>query len=40
MSAEILPPPPDWVQRRVLDLVGLRTLDMTDALHVDIARSV
>jgi hypothetical protein len=40
MSAEILPPPPEWVQRRVLDLVGLRTLDMTDALHVDIARSV
>lgn len=40
MSAEILPPPPEWVQLRVLNLVGLRTLDMTDALHVDIARSV
>lgn len=40
MTAEILPPPPEWVQRRVLDLVGLRALDMTDPLHVDIARSV
>lgn len=40
MSDQILPPPPEWVQRRVLDLVGLRALDMTDPLHVDIARSV
>lgn len=38
--SEILPPPPEWVQARVLSLVGVRTLDMTDPLHVDIARSV
>lgn len=40
MSAVIPPPPPEWVQLRVLDLVGLRALDMADSLHVDIARSV
>lgn len=39
-ESPILPPPPEWVQRRVLDIVGLRALDMTDPLHVDIARSV
>lgn len=35
-----LPPPPEWVQSRALALVGLRSLDMFDPLHVDIARSV
>lgn len=40
MSAEVLPPPPEWVQARLLTLTGLRTLDMADALHADLARAV
>lgn len=36
----VLPPPPAWVQERLLGLVGLRSLDMADALHVDLAKSV
>lgn len=40
MSAEVLPPPPEWVQARLLTLTGLRTLDMADSLHADLARAV
>lgn len=36
----MLPPPPAWVQARLLTLTGLRTLDMGDALHADLARAV
>lgn len=38
--SEVLPPPPAWVQQRLLTLTGLRTLDMADALHADLARAV
>lgn len=32
--------PPQWVQARLLALVGIRTLDVADDLQYDIARSV
>lgn len=32
--------PPQWVQDRLLALVGIRTLDVADDLQYDIARSV
>lgn len=36
----VLPPPPAWVQERLLSLVGLRSLDMSDVLHMDLAKGV
>lgn len=38
--SEQLPPPPAWVSARALDLIGLRALDMSDPLHVELARSI
>ncbi|MGX9346609.1 hypothetical protein [Microbacterium sp. KNMS] len=35
-----LPPPPEWVAQRALNLIGLRALDMSDPLHEDLARSI